>query len=367
MALNGQLASYDVPALQGLQAEVSVLNANGGVNGHKVVFVYRNDESNPADVTPALQSLLGQHTISYLLPELIPNFQSSMLPYTKQKQIITASSTDGPGLFDAKTNPYNFQTYPSTGVVAAEVAAIQKIHGGKDVKLAIINDGDSAQTAFTTSVGSSITSDGGKVTYTTTVDPTATDVSLEVGKAQTSGADFLLLQSAPPTCIAGANGVQTVGWKVPILVPASCMNASVLTTVPASLASNYFALGQRTYLRDAATNGPPPSYNAFLKALKKTGPVRDLAVSADAADTEAIAAWGMQKAKSLSGPAVAKVLNTTSKTQLPKGLLLTLPNPPWTSSDHTFDNANLSKFWALMKPGKPVNGTYNGQALTVPG
>lgn len=366
MALTGQLASYDVPALQGLKAEVTLLNAKGGVNGHKVVLVYRDDQSNPANVAPALQSLMGQYKLAYLLPELIPNFQSTMLPYTKQAKIITASSTDGPGLFDASTNPYNYQTYPSTGTVIAEVAAIKKVHGSGPLKLAIINDGDSAQVEFANQVASSVKASGGKVVYTTTVDPTATDISLEVGKAQGAGANFLLLQSAPPTCIAGANGVQTVGWKVPVLVGAACMNSAVLSTVPSSVAPRYYALGQRTYLRDPATGGPPPSYKPFVAALKKTGPIRDLAVSADAADTESIAAWGMQTAKTASGAAVAKVLNKTSKVKLPKGRLLTLPNPPWTATNHTFDNANLSQFWALMSPGTPVNGTYKGQVLVVP-
>jgi branched-chain amino acid transport system substrate-binding protein len=360
MSLTGALSGYDVPALQGLQAEVATLDENGGLLGRKVVFVYENDASDPTKVVPALQALTSAHKLSFLLPELIPPFQSEMLPYTKALKIVTASSTDGPGLFDASMNPYNYQTYPANGVVQAEVAAAFKLHTGSALKMAIINDGDSAEVQFTTQVTSLVTAGHGSVVYTTTVDPTATDISLQVGQAQAAGANLLLLQSGPPTCIAGAKGVGTVGWKVPVLVGASCMNAANQTSVPASVQPYYYALGQRAYLRDAKTNGPPPTWSKFLKALKKYGAIQDLAVSRDSADTEAIVAWAIKTAGTTNTASVVKVLNKTYKTKLPAGVELTLPNPPWTATDHTFNKANLSSFWALLRPGAPVNGTYKG-------
>ena len=360
MSLTGALSGYDVPALQGLQAEVANLNASGGLLGRKVIFVYQNDASDPSKVVPALQSLTSAHKISYLLPELIPPFQSEMLPYTKSLKIVTASSTDGPGLFNAKKNPYNYQTYPANGIVQAEVAASFKLHKGTKLKLAIINDGDSAEVQFTSQVTALVKSKHGSVVYTTTVDPTATDISLQVGQAQSAGADLLLLQSGPPTCIAGAKGVATVGWKVPVLVGASCMNKANQTSVPSAVRPYYYALGQRAYLRDPKTNGPPPTWNKFVAALKKYGAIQDLAVSRDAADTEAIVAWAIKTAGTTNTASVVKILNKTSKTKLPVGVELTLPNPPWTATDHTFNKANLANFWALLRPGAPVNGTYKG-------
>jgi hypothetical protein len=78
-------------------------------------------------------------------------------------------------------------------------------------------------------------------------------------------------------------------------------------------------------------------------------------------------AWAINKAGTTDIKSVMNVLNNLAQSPPPSGLMLFMPNPKWTASDHTLDNSDFSNgYWALLSPGQEVQGTLQGQGLNIP-
>jgi hypothetical protein len=109
-------------------------------------------------------------------------------------------------------------------------------------------------------------------------------------------------------------------------------------------------------------------YQKFANELAKTSTgIDDLEISANIRDSAVLAAWAANQAGSLDIKKVTGVLNNLQQSGPPANLLVWMPNPGYTATDHTFDNADLTTtWWALIYPGAPVQGTYQGEPLTIP-
>jgi len=373
LSLTGAYASFETPMLSGLQVAVEEINASGGVLGHPVALAYQSDGSDPTKVTPALQSIFsGGRKFFYMLPNVLPNVTDIVLQYTQKYGIASFDAGSGPGIFDVSQHPYNYSIYPANSVqIPAYLAAFNQLTGGaaSGVKLGVINDTEAADETLSGLIATGLKQAGGQVVDTESVDPTATDVSVQVQKAKQAGANVLEVQASGNIATEVAEAVQQLDWTtVKIVVSPADNNAQTLSSIPKSVQAQYFGVGEQIYLRNSAGTGPLAKYQSFADLLSKTsGGINDLEISANIADSAVLAAWAVNQAGTLDISKVSGVLNNLSTTPPPSNLLTWLPNPGWTAADHGFDHANLnSTWWALLNPGSPLQGTYPGQALTIP-
>jgi hypothetical protein len=108
--------------------------------------------------------------------------------------------------------------------------------------------------------------------------------------------------------------------------------------------------------------------SSFVKALKKaTGSSTiNLPSGAGGWDNLNLVFWAAKKANSVDSVQVTKALQKIGKATLPAGTLLTLPNPKYTATDHSMNNANFTSYYALLRPGAPDSeGLYQGTLLDV--
>lgn len=365
LSLTGAFSAIETPNLQGLEAGVTLINRHGGVRGHKIKLVSVNDASTVAKVVPALQTLLSKHHYAFVEAEVIPSFQAAMLPYLNQSKIISVEPTSGPTLFTAVKNPYNFEAYPSTGQAQATVAAIKSLAGSAAPKVAVISTGNSANTALASEEEAGVQKLGGTVVYTGTVAPTATDATPQVSLAQHAGANVIVSQTGSGGCTAVASAIGTIGWKtVKGLGSPACISASTMEAIPSTVKSQWKAIGERTYLRTA--HGVPKALKQVIPAITRQGPLTDLFISTATAYVVQLVSYAIKKAKSTTSTKVLHVMQDIGNLKVPQGHLLGLPNPAWGPTVHSYDNADLSTFWALLSPGNPITGQYTGKPLRVP-
>jgi branched-chain amino acid transport system substrate-binding protein len=372
LSLSGAFSSFELPMLSGLQVAVEEINNSGGVLGHPVALDYQSDASTPTKAPLALQSIFSPgKKIIYMLPNVLPNITATVLQYTEKDGIASFDAGSGPNLFDIATHPYNFSIYPANTLqVPAYVAAFAKITGGagSGVKLGVLNDTEAADQTLTQLIIAATKQAGGTVVDQEQVDPTATDLSVQVGKLHQANPNVILIQASGNIPFEVAQAVQSLNWTtVKMVASPATLNATTMSAIPAAVASQYYALGEQIYLRNPQGTGPLSQYQAFASLLAKTsGGIDDLEISANIADSATLLAWAVNKAGSTDIKKVLAVLNNLGPTPPPASILTWMPNPMWTASDHTFDKANLSQtFWALLSPGAPVQGTYAGQALTI--
>lgn len=364
LGLTNTFAAIEQPNLQGLEAGVTLINKHGGVLGHPVKLEYVDDQSKPTKVIPALQTLLGKGKMAFVEAEVIPNFQETMLPYLNQDKIISIEPTSGPTIFTAVKNPYNFEAYPSTGQAQASVAAVKEL-GGATPKLAVITTGNSADVALAKEIETGTTKLGGQVVYKGSIAPTATTATPQVELAQHAGANVIVSQTGSNGCKAVADAIGTLGWKtVQGLATPACISTTTMEAVPATVASRWQAIGERTYLR--GSSGVPADLKSLIPAIEKYGQLSDLFISTATAYVVNLMAFAINKAKSTTSTKVLHVLQDIGNLKVPASDLFGLPNPGWAPTVHTYANADLSTFWALLSPGTPVTGQFTGKALSVP-
>jgi hypothetical protein len=300
---------------------------------------------------------------------VLPAVTDTVLQYTQQYGIASFDPGSGPTIFTVSKHPYNYSVYPSTTLqTPAYLTALEKFAGGaSSMKVGILEDTQAADTALGTEVGKGVKAAGGTLVGSVQVAPTATDVSVQMGQLESDGAKEVLVQTGGQPAVAAAQALQTLGWKtVQMLISPANVNAKTQGSIPATVRSQVHTLGEQIYLQ-GSTGGPLAKYKAFAKQLAATtGGIDDLEISANLRDAVLLDAWAVNKAGSLTIKKVSNVLNNIGKYKLPKTVLLWMPDPKWTPTNHTVSSSTLDKtYWALLSPGTEKTGTLPGTKLTM--
>jgi ABC-type branched-subunit amino acid transport system substrate-binding protein len=372
LSLSGAFSSFEIPMLQGLEVAVETINASGGILGHPVALDYQSDDSSTTKVTPALESIFAAtkaKRIVFMLPNVLTPVVDTVLQYTQQYGIASFDPGSGGDVFTASKHPYNYSIYPATTLqIAPSIAAMAKEVGGvKTIKLGMLNGTDSGDVALATVIVKGVKAAGGQVVGQETVAPTSTDVSVQLSALEADHANVVMVETSGSPAIAAASGLQQLAWKtVKMIIDPANVNAKIQAGIPTTVRSQIVTLGEQIYLQ-GTTGGPLAKYKKFAKALSKTtGGIDDLEISANISDSAVLDAWAINKAKSTTIKKVAKVLNSIGKYKLPKTLLVWMPNPKWTTTNHTFSNATMATgYWALITAGTEKTGTLPGQKLTI--
>jgi branched-chain amino acid transport system substrate-binding protein len=366
LSLTGKFASFEVPAFNGLKVGVDEVNAKGGVlGGRKFVLNVEDTGSDATKVAPAAQKVLSDHKVTFMAPEVVGDLAKSVLRFTTQRKIISMSSGNVAGLDDPKTYPYHFMLYPAPDKqLNAYVAGVQQL-GGTNVRLAIITDTESADLQLSDQVSAAVKAAGGEVVSRSEVPNDATDLTVQVRKAQQAGANVLFMRSVAGVCTAAANAVNSIGWtSVKLLATTACVNSAVFGAVPPAIAANYYGMSDRITTRPEGSNVVRSEFADYVTALKKYGAVTNLEVSANYTDAVRMLAWAIEKTGSTDGDKLKAALETLATTPLPAGTTVWTVSPGWSSEKHTF-LGDLTHWWALAQPGANVDGTYQGVELTV--
>ena len=131
-SLTGPGASEFSKAPAGFNARIALQNAQGGVNGHKIVGVVIDDQTSPAQVTTAVQDALSRGAFGIVSDS--PLFFAAA-KYPNQKGVpVTGGFFDGPewgqqpytNMFAADNGSVNIK-YP----VNTAIGSFIKAHGGK--------------------------------------------------------------------------------------------------------------------------------------------------------------------------------------------------------------------------------------------
>ncbi|HZR14961.1 MAG TPA: ABC transporter substrate-binding protein [Acidimicrobiia bacterium] len=218
LTLNGPLAAIGTSQKVNDAALVDALNATGGIAGHPVKLIALNDQGDPATAVAAAQQLVSDHVAGVIyagtsatVTQTVPVFMKSKVP------VVMLDPLDQ--WDDGAKYPYFFDNYPlnqGTTDKMAQFAATTL----KATKVGVLTDGSTFGDTLLSDLKKSVGKEGVHITDTETYQPTSPDVTTQVRKLQSSGADALVLFAA-----AGMGHVydamRTVGWKPPIITTAA--------------------------------------------------------------------------------------------------------------------------------------------------
>ncbi|MDR0354427.1 MAG: branched-chain amino acid ABC transporter substrate-binding protein [Deltaproteobacteria bacterium] len=190
-ALLGNLATYGLSNLYGIEYAIGQINAQGGILGRQIVLVQEDDACDPKAAANAASKLASEGLTLILGHTCSGATRSALSVYGNGALVISSSATEV-DLTDDGSHPYFFRTTPRDD--AQSKAQVDYIRSKGYTKVAILHDkGDYGQSLAQLAAGF-IAAEPGSMTVVLNDGITSGEVSYEeiVSKIRDSGAEVLI-------------------------------------------------------------------------------------------------------------------------------------------------------------------------------
>ena len=235
LTMSGPFAAYGTAQELSDNIEVADLNAAGGIDGHKVQLVVKNDGGDPTTAVQQAEALVhsGVDGIVYAGTaatefQTIPVFMKAKMP------VVMLDPDDH--WDNGKAYPYMFDDYPENKPTLKYMASFAKEAG--ITKLAIIDDSSTFATTLEADFNPAAKAIGLPITTSVSYSPTSVDVTTQVRQLKASGANGVAVFAE-----GGLQYVWTamkeIGWSPKIVTTAAAY--SVGFSALGTLAANAYA------------------------------------------------------------------------------------------------------------------------------
>jgi branched-chain amino acid transport system substrate-binding protein len=338
----GGSAPMGVSMRDGVRLAVTEINAKGGVLGRKIEVVERDDEAkNERGVQVAQELINKEHvvaTVGYINTGVALAsqrfYQQAKIPVMNNVatgSIVTKQFADQP-------ENYVFRNSANDTIQSAMIGEEAITRRGFK-KPAILAD--------STNYGQLGRADLEKVLEKKNVKPVVVekynigdvDMTAQLLRAKQAGADVVLTYGIGPELAQIANGMQKLGWKVPII--------GSWTLAMANFVDNAGKNGEgtrmpQTFIQNPDTPKRKAFIDAYVKAYNPPGGRMPSAVSAaQGYDSIYLLAAAIKQAGSTSGPKIAEALENLTT---PVEGVVTTYNKPYSKTDHEAINFENTKF-----------------------
>jgi branched-chain amino acid transport system substrate-binding protein len=354
----GTLAANASLTVQSVQAAAKLINAAGGINGHKVNVTVVDDKGDPTTAITKLQDAItsGKKPLAWF-DGGPANTASAVLPILTQNKILSfnvAPTTDS-GV--PTKNPYNFDLSTALASKAAPFCTYAKAQGAKSV--AIVYGDDAVGSATGPLIKQDCESDGVTVTGSEGYDPTALDMTAQLQKLQNGHPDTLVLVGYGAPVGYVLKDINKLGWNVPILGDSSVAATSLISTgAPEGLLGTPEVANLKIQVYQCEVYKPAAeqraNLNKIISTIKASGTIDTVITLAESYDgVQLLIAAAKQAGTVTDVAAIAKALET-----LPSGSAATgiYANYAYSATSHAPTQPE-SEF-AFVTPTKVVDGQF---------
>jgi branched-chain amino acid transport system substrate-binding protein len=232
---SGVLLSDAQTSLLGVKAAVKQINAEGGIDGHKVVLTQSDDAGDPTTaVTNLLNAIHSGSKPDAYFNSGPSSIAQATLPILTSNHILSFNIGPTTDSSDASKFPYNFDLSPGPPDYAKAFVPALKAAGYKTV--GIIHGNDAYGTAVGQDFQSAFTAAGITVTSNQAYNVTALDMTAQLQTVQASKPDALIMDGFGAPVGYMLQDLQRLGWNVPILADNSvAVTGLVFTAAPTGM------------------------------------------------------------------------------------------------------------------------------------
>ncbi|TDR85159.1 ABC transporter substrate-binding protein [Enterovirga rhinocerotis] len=216
-SLTGPLSSAAIAENQGVQFAVDEINKAGGINGRKIELLTRDTAGEPTKAVNLAQQLVFSDKVHVVIGPVNSGESLATVPILAKAGIPNIVIGALEGLIDEKKFPYAFRAINTNTqwIAGANNYALDVL---KKKKVAVIGDTSGYGTASAKTATELLEKAGIKPVYSVLIDPNKTDVSDEMNKAKTAGADVVMPWTAATGLMARIlNTRGNMGWDVPVV------------------------------------------------------------------------------------------------------------------------------------------------------
>ncbi|MDO9402505.1 MAG: ABC transporter substrate-binding protein [Polaromonas sp.] len=347
----GGSSSMGVSMRDGVRLAVEEINKAGGVMGRKLQAVERDDEAKNERGVQIAQELINKEKVTANVGYINTGvalasqrfFQEAKIPVMNNVatgSIITQQFKDQP-------ENYIFRNAAHDSIQAPMIVeeAITR-RGFKNV--AILADSTNYGQLGREDLEKALTAKGVKPVAVEKFNIKDVDMTAQLLKAKSAGADAVLTYGIGPELAQIANGMTKLGWKVPIV---GSWTLSMANFIDNAGPGGEGARMPQTFIQQADTPKRKAFIDAYLKTFKPKNNRIDSPVSAaQGYDSIYLLAAAIKQANSTDGVKIKEALeNLNTKVD---GVVMTY-DKPFTKTDHDAITANVPVF-GEVKEGKVV-------------
>ncbi len=339
----GGSAPMGVSMRDGVKLAVGEINAKGGVLGRQLQLIERDDEAKNERGVQVAQELINKEKVAATVGYINTGvslasqrfYQEAKIPV--MNNVATGSIVTKQFLPPEHKDNYVFRTSANDTIQSAMIVD-EAITKRKYTKVAILADSTNYGQLGREDLEKALTAKGIKPVAIEKYNIKDVDMTAQLLKAKQGGAQAVLTYGIGPELAQIANGMEKLGWKVPMIGSWTLSMGNFLDNAGKN---GDGALMPQTFIQEPTT----PKRKAFIEAYQKAYKVDRIPSPVSAAqgyDSIYLLAAAIKQAGNTDGVKVREALeNLNEKVE---GVVTTY-SKPFTHDDHE-----------AIKPGIPVMG-----------
>ncbi|WP_168582712.1 ABC transporter substrate-binding protein [Gephyromycinifex aptenodytis] len=226
-ALSGPVSAASNDMVPVIEGYFKMLNEQGGIDGHKLRFIAKDDAYEAARAVGNVKALVENEKVMATMLQL-GTAQSTAVQTMHESSCVPqlAVSSGAPNFYNPAEHPYstsNFFPYAANGSLMVNFLTNEFPAGAKVGGLVWNNDfGASASKAFESAIGDAKVEVVGTVNH----DSTAVSLSGQVTQLLSKSPDALVASTGSGFCSQFVNAARSGGFNGPIMLPYACSDAS---------------------------------------------------------------------------------------------------------------------------------------------
>jgi branched-chain amino acid transport system substrate-binding protein len=315
----------------GARLAADEINAKGGVLGRKIQLVERDDQATPERGAQVMQDLVSNEKVVAVLGPINTGVALASYKYPMQAKIplVINVSAGAPVNELFKDNPDNYVfRIAASDDIQAEMIVAEAVDTRGLKKVALLCDETNYGQNGCKKMTEALTKRSITPVYVGKFKIKDTDMTPQLQEARKAGAQAVLAYGIGPELAQIANGMNKLGWKVPMI---ASWTASMSNFIDAAAANGNGVQMPQTFIQEGATR---PQATAFIDAYKKKYGVDRIPSAVSAAqgyDSMHLLANAIAQAGTTEGPKVKAALENLSQPY--DGAIATF-NKPYSATDH---------------------------------
>lgn len=204
------------------------VNAEGGINGRKIKFVYYDDAGNPSRVLENARRLVEQDKVACIYATVGTTVSSSILDYVGQQKVPQVFALGGSLEFGkVDEHPWTTTMYAANHLEGAAHGKFV-LEKNPDAKIAVLATHDDAGSSYVYGLKQAIEGSGATIVDEESYEFTDVSLDSQIAKMKASGADTLLIIALAKYASLALKQAADTGWHPMTMVTTSASSREVV-------------------------------------------------------------------------------------------------------------------------------------------